>query len=467
MRQFFNGFARAAFLLLFVLSVGICHADEVIDRAKYLMAQGKPAEAFALLEPLESQRAGDIEFDYLLGTAALDSGKLDRATIALERVLVVNPNLAGARLDLARAHFAMGSDDLAKAEFETVLTEAPPDNVKIIVGQYLAAIEARQKKNQPALVGYVEAGGGYDSNVTTVGNGFSGGVLQAYGIPGVQPTGNSIPRNAAFSQVAIGADYTQPIELQSRLGAGIYVGGDVKERHYYHNSNDFDYLQYDGRAGLSVALEADLFRVGLQGSSYSQVGATPSSADGTRINNDRNSFGYTAEWRHALAPGRQLSLFMQINQQRFTTNPGQNINQNLYGGQFMNVWDAKGKPLLMLVAYQSRDRAIGPSNLAGTTDVSKTLTGLRAFGQYSLQEQLDIFMSIGFTQRQDNSQFSRSLLINYGKDRTFDANLGVNWRFMRGWSLRGQLSAFDNRSNLSLYEYRRTESSIFLRVDFK
>jgi hypothetical protein len=45
-------------------------------------------------------------FDYLLGIAALDSGKPDRATIAFERVLAVNPNFAGARLDLAIYVFA-------------------------------------------------------------------------------------------------------------------------------------------------------------------------------------------------------------------------------------------------------------------------------------------------------------------------------------------------------------------------
>lgn len=428
------------------------------------MDQGKAAEAFSLLEPLESQRAGDIDFDYALGIAALDSGKPDRATIAFERVLAVNPNFAGARVDLGRAYFSMGSDDLAKAEFETVRQLNPPENVRPIIAKYLEAIEARKKKERPALIGYVEAGGGTDDNVTAVTNNFTGGVLQAYNIASVQPTGNSVKRAATFTNLGAGADYTRPIE-GSRVS--MYLGGDARERHY-SGSTAFSTQQYDARGGLAFAMERDVFRVGLQGQKYYQEAETPiSPVTGTRTTNDRNTFGSTAEWRHALAPGRQAGLFAQFNQQRFVTNAPQNINQDLFGAQFLNVWEAKGSPLLFLSAYQSRDRALVPLNAAGITDVSKSLTGLRAYAQYSPIGALDVFASLGDTTRQDNSQFARSLVTAYGKDRTFDLTVGTNWRFVPNWTLRAQVAYFENRSNLSLYAYNRTEMSITLRRDFR
>lgn len=50
----------------------------------------------------ERTRAGDPEYDYLLGMAAADSGHLGEALIALQRVLAKQPNYAQARAEYAR-----------------------------------------------------------------------------------------------------------------------------------------------------------------------------------------------------------------------------------------------------------------------------------------------------------------------------------------------------------------------------
>src|SRR4051794_18807745 len=64
-------------------------ATAAADDARALAAQGKalveakdPARAFGLLAPHEEQLGGDIEFDYWLGVAALETSRLDRAVIA-------------------------------------------------------------------------------------------------------------------------------------------------------------------------------------------------------------------------------------------------------------------------------------------------------------------------------------------------------------------------------------------------
>jgi hypothetical protein len=445
----------------------LARADALLDRARLLMSTGKPAEAFALLEPGEASRAGEAEFDYALGIAALDAGKPDRATIAFERVLAINPNFAGARLDLARAYFAMGSDDLARGEFDAVLKDSPPSNVRAIIARYLGAIEARRKREQPALTGYMEAGGGSDSNVTAVTSGFSAGAQQAYGIPNIQPTGNSVLRSGGFTQLAGGLDYTRPIESQLLPGFGIYAGGDLRERRYQSDNGDFNWRQVDARIGMMLNREADLFRVGVQDQKYEQRGATPPAAGGDPITNDRRVFGFTAEWRHALASGRQIGVFVQSNRQRFATNPAQNLNQFLFGGQFVNVWEVRGRPLLMLSVFQSNDHALQPSNLAGTTNLSKALTGARAYAQYSLLESLDIFASVGQSERRDKTPLARSTTVEYVNDRTRDYSLGANWRATADWLLRAQLARFENRSNVQLYDYNRTEASVYLRHDFK
>jgi len=58
------------------------------DEGKAALAAAKStpaAETYASLLPLESRYAGDVDYDYLLGTAALDAGKDSAAVFALQR----------------------------------------------------------------------------------------------------------------------------------------------------------------------------------------------------------------------------------------------------------------------------------------------------------------------------------------------------------------------------------------------
>jgi len=85
-------------LLLAVMS-GAALSDELTEAAKRLLSERRAKEAYELLLPQERARAGDLEFDYLLGIAANDAGEHERAVFALERVLAQQPanHLARAR----------------------------------------------------------------------------------------------------------------------------------------------------------------------------------------------------------------------------------------------------------------------------------------------------------------------------------------------------------------------------------
>src|SRR5690242_14276286 len=76
-------------------------ADDLLVKAKALLDANHPQAAFNLLAPLQAQRAGDPDYDYLLGVAALDLGRNTEAVFALERVLAVRPDNAPARAQIA------------------------------------------------------------------------------------------------------------------------------------------------------------------------------------------------------------------------------------------------------------------------------------------------------------------------------------------------------------------------------
>jgi tetratricopeptide (TPR) repeat protein len=87
------------------------HAVEQPDlkEAQTLIAQGDAAQAFAMLAPFEPQFSGDLEFDYLLARAALDSGQPSLASFIYERILAVEPNYVGVRIENGRAYLDLGN----------------------------------------------------------------------------------------------------------------------------------------------------------------------------------------------------------------------------------------------------------------------------------------------------------------------------------------------------------------------
>src|SRR5262249_4194075 len=78
-------------------------ADTVVQ-PEALVKAGRYAEAYDLLEPLEDRLAGDLKYDYLLARSALETGHPSKASFIYERILAVEPNYVGVRLEMGRAY---------------------------------------------------------------------------------------------------------------------------------------------------------------------------------------------------------------------------------------------------------------------------------------------------------------------------------------------------------------------------
>src|SRR4051812_47803510 len=123
----------AVMISIVVAGANAWAVDAQLEQAHAMLKEGKAAQAYALLEPQEFNRAGEIDYDTLLGIAALDGGKPDKATLAFERVLALDPNSAGVRLDMARAYFALGDYPRAKAEIALAAQNNPPPAARMVI----------------------------------------------------------------------------------------------------------------------------------------------------------------------------------------------------------------------------------------------------------------------------------------------------------------------------------------------
>lgn len=204
----------ASLTLCFVMACVATAAENLnpellYQQAKELLQKGQADQAFALLAAQEGVLAGDDSYDYLLGVAALDSQQAGEAIFSLQRLIARKPDFSGARLELARAYFEVGDNELARTEFARVLAENPPPNVIAAVTDYQAAIDARSSAYKTTVQLYLEAGAGYD------GNALSATDEQIF--LGFQLAESNLAQSSAFANTAFGGFINKPLTTASAL----------------------------------------------------------------------------------------------------------------------------------------------------------------------------------------------------------------------------------------------------------
>jgi tetratricopeptide (TPR) repeat protein len=415
-----------------------------LPAAKALLESGKPAEAYTALAPFEFEMAGNQDYDYLLAVAALDSGQPEKAILIFDRVLSVNPNFAGARLDLARSYFELKSDAAAREQFEIVQAENPPEPAKSTIAKYLTAIDARTASQTSNFKAYAEFVVGYDSNVnasTSDANVF---------VPALNATltlsSSNLETSSEYFSAATGGEYTHVIGPKIKL----LVGADVKKR-YNPEASAFHTGSIDLHAGVRYGEEDNNVTVSAQRGRF-YLGGDP----------NRDSYGANAQWAYTIHPQLQVSLFGAVTLSRYVPTGIQANDSNLTvaGISWLYAVDLEAKTLVSTTAFagvdsQHRQRADGSKNFRGVRVAAqhRVRDDIALYGSLGLQKGDYDTVNIAFTEKRD--------------DRQYDAAAGVSWRVNDAWSVRPQVSYTRNNSDISIYEYKRKDASVTVRYDFR
>lgn len=405
-------------------------ASPDLQRAEALIRDGKAQEAWQLLAPFEAQHAGRLEYDYLLGVAALESGKPGRATFILERVLIANPGHTAARLEMARAYFALGDRERSAREFRAVLAMAPPAATRATVQQYLARLEGGATGAPRAFQGYVEATVGRDSNVN------------AAAILASQLSPLALSASEADGYFGIGAGAALSSELDRTYT--VFGGADVRSRMHF-DLDQFDSLEADLRVGVQARVSPDdHLRLTLEHNEYD-------------LDNDglRRTQGASAQWIRRLEPQAQVTFYAQALRIRYRQEALTSENSDLMLAG-LQVSRAFGSLIASASAYAGRDDATG-----GRADGDRELAGLGGTLERPLSTRVQAYARVSYQHsdyRRDNTMIGAQR-----EDRYTSVDLGLDWRVAPGWIVRPHLSREQNRSNLPATEYGRTEASISLR----
>lgn len=401
-----------------------------LARAETLIGAGRAEEAWQLLAPHEKQRAGRPEYDYILGIAALESGKPGRATFILERVLIADPGHVAARLEIARGYFALGDNERAAREFRAVIAAAPAEGTRAIAERYLARLEGRALAARRPLEAYVEATVGRDSNVNAAAS--TGGLLVPLAVASREADG--------FAALGAGATLSRELDRTYTVSAG----ADVRQRMHFE-LDQFDALSAALRLGLQARLSGrDQLRFALEHDEYDLDHAS-----------FRRTQGLSAQWIRAGGAGAHLSAFAQALRIRYRQAPGQGESSELVLAG-LSAARAFGAMAVSANFYAGHDNAT-----AGRVDGDRALAGIGATLQRRFGPGLAAHAGLSYLHadyRRDNPMIGARR-----EDRTAALELGLEWQLARGWSLRPQLARTHNRSNVPLTEYGRTEASLSLR----
>ena len=438
--------AAISCLVLCLASNGLAQTPHspALRHADALIRQGKPEQAWQLLAPLEIQHAGEPNFDYLLGIAALESGRPNRATFILERVIAGNPGHLAARLEMARAYFALGDYERAEREFDLILKSSPTPQTRAVTRSYLARLPERSPLANDRFSGYLEITLGRDTNVTAA----SAQTDVPLPALGTEFLPDSLSQRRPDDFAALGAS----LEYSHFLRSGLALIGGVDFRQRWNSDMD----AYDTRIiDLQVALRHEL-----RGGDRMQYSVRHNDFE---LDNSgyRETQGLAAQWTRAWGGRARIGISSDAYRIRYRSEEAQAGNSNLVaiGANGTYLLHERSGTLVVGGIYIGEDNAV-----AARVDGDRRIYGLSVGGQRRILPQIDAFARYSLLRsryEEENPGFGVTR-----RDRQHDAAIGVSWQMAKLWSVHPQIVRTRNRSNLPLNEYSRTETSLSLRRAF-
>jgi len=419
---------------------------DLLARAEKLSTSGKPAEAYELLLSAEDAYIGTIEFDYALGRAALDAGRPDKATLALARVLALDPAHAGASIDMGRAYLALGDFARARRTFQSLLSLDPPPQIRAQLQGFLELAEASEAASAASgrlsRQGYLAALFGRSTNVNQAPSQsviFVPGVGSNFELPG-----QNVQKADGFAGIGGGVDFSQYLD-------GTYsmiFGGEFLGRRNFHEM-DFDVGGYSLHVGLTAVNGPHAAKIqGFFGRNYLGVSA------------NRDLDGITFSYVGTLDAATQLLTTVQTGRQR-------------YLAEDLKIFDADYAVLGVGAARKLDERSTvfavlstgRQTDIGGSPSGNKDLVGLQAGGEMLIGTRIKATAAaVGERSRYD--KFDTGFQTErHDIRRAFD--LGAQYFFERNLSLRFNVSYTYTRSNIPIYEYTRAEWTVMLRRDFR
>jgi tetratricopeptide (TPR) repeat protein len=424
------------------IAVAASAIHPAIQQAETLIQANDFEGAYQVLLPLEKQYAGHLEFDLLLGNAAVESGHYTQGMFALERVLVIDPNHQVARAKIAKAHFFLGEVATSKAEFNYLLNQNPSAETAKAIEKYLSAID-KAMGISTTYHGFLEAGLGWDSNVNSA-TGANTISVPVFGGLNFTLADEAQKKSDTFLNVAGGAGFRIPTSEQVALIGNVQFAKRINQ-----TFQAFETAAIDLNLGVQIKQNDNSYTLALQ--------------DGHFYVDDetfRHAYGATAQWQRNIDAQNQASVYGQYSKLEYEDSPIRDANRYVLGLNYAHAFEASTNPVVFLGAYIAQEDTVR----SNARFLDQDIYGVRAGGQLVVAPSWLAYVSAGYESRDHKAE--DLAFLRKRKDEQYDITLGVNYMPARYWTVKPQISLIKNESNIELNAFDRATMSIQIRRDF-
>ncbi|WP_168927443.1 tetratricopeptide repeat protein [Nitrincola alkalilacustris] len=395
-------------------------------------------DAYGAFDELSEQIPGNITVNLFLARSALELKRYDEALIALERVFIIDPDHAQARIEMARWYSVLNQPHLAVNELDIALRQELPDQVREEAEAFQRALIARQSRHsltRTLVVGLV-----YDSNAN---NDIGGGsIIELPGLGNIGIMGNDEVRDYGLTQALI-LDHVYDFGLRGGWHWENRLTG-LNRNNKKESGNDIFYLAVDSgpsyvsdnyKASFPVVLE----RVWLDYSTY------------------LSSVSASAKYDHAVSSDLLLKASYRIQSLNYSSeNSPRNALSNKVAVGFQRNFGVN--PVTLEMAVSVEDRKQRSSSRYMTNPATLKELGMSVELSKLLNDKLR--GSIGYSWRKTDYKETSFLFANSREDKVHRYDLGLTYALDRRSAIGVGVAYANHNSNQGPFDYDKTTAFV-------
>ncbi len=444
-------YVRLGALLGSLLCTGHVAATETAEEIQRLLSAGSAGPAYELGLDRLAKEAGNPDFDFAFGLAALQVGKAAQAAFAFERILLLYPENDRVRLELGRAQFTLGNFLEARTQFEIVLTHNPPPNVQERVKLFLAKIKEQEKAVRPVFHAYVATRLGYDSNVNA---GPGDQLVPVSGLGTVVLAPGAVELSGNFLEAELAGEVLRPISKKKALFGK--AAGVIRKNFDVENDFDdeFDTARVLLRGGISFLGKRSILRLPLQ---YENIWLNSDD-----LEDFRRIFLAGIEWERSLGASDRIMPFGQLGAVRYPEQSFRDVNLGVAGVTWIHRFARANKEFRVGLYVGTEDNV---EDGAAAEAIARDYVGL--FGLFQWNPTPRQLLFVNATLQASDYEGPQPVFAEVREDDYYALTAGWNWRWRPKWTINLELKYEKQESNLDIFTYDRTQVFGGVRFDFR